>query len=390
MGKRLLDNWLTSFVEWTAPRSEAPESMLRWVGLFTLAALKKRNVWWPSELLGGYTIYPNLYIVLVGEPAVVRKSTTIGFGETLLVNYARNGKLPITFAGDVTSHSKLLEALANSSDSAVAVVSSEFSSLIQSTPEAMYEILTDIFDNKRKVDWSTWAHGDKKIVAPSVNLLAATTPAWISKQPPEYFVGGGFASRILFLYEEEPRQREIFYDHLDQGKLKSLEASLTNDLEDIALVTGEFGFDRKTTKEYIREWYKNQNIRASDSRLQGYYGRKHVHGLKVATLLSLAERGDRKVTRAHFEEALKMLDYIERKMSRAFSSLGANPFAILMDDILDYTQTHGSRSLQDIAGRFYHEGITLEQLKSALAFLCTGGKLKASGMVNPIYTYVRH
>jgi hypothetical protein len=388
--KRLLENWLDSFLEWTLPRSEAPESMLRWVGLFTLAALKKRKVWWSRELLGGYEIYPNLYLVLVGSPAVVRKSTTIGFSETLLVDHAKSGDESIAFAGDVTSHSKLLQALSDSPDGAVTVVSSEFSSLIQATPEAMYEILTDIFDNKPKVDWSTWAHGDKSIESPSVNLLAATTPAWISKQPPEYFVGGGFASRILFLYEEEPRQREIFYDHLDKGKLKSLEISLTSDLNLIANVSGEFGFDTKETKEYIRGWYKDQDSYSSDSRLQGYYGRKHVHALKTATLLSLSERSDRKITKAHFDKSIEMLNYIERKMSRAFSTLGQNPFAILMEDILEYVEANGSRTLTDIAGRFYQQGMTLDQLKSALAFLCTGAKLKASGLQNPTYTFIRY
>ena len=384
MGKRLCDNWLDSFLEWTMPRSETPESMLKWTGLFTLASVVKRKVWWSRDLLGGYELFPNLYVVLVGKPAVVRKSTTVGFGEFLL-NEAKD----LTFAGDVTSHSKLLSALAESPDASLIVIASEFSSLLQTTPEAMYEILTDIFDNKAKFEWSTWAHGDKSIQSPVVNLMAATTPAWISKQPPEYFVGGGFASRILFLYEEKPRQREIFYDHVDQGKIKSLGSALSEDLKVISGIQGVFGFDSKKTKEHIRSWYKDQVPETEDERLQGYYGRKHAHGLKTALLLALCERNDRKITTKHWEDALEMLDYVERKMSRAFSTLGINPHAIVMEDILDYVKEHKGRNLQQIAGRFYTDGLTKEQLLSALGFLCMAGKLSSRGMdINPKYEVV--
>jgi len=383
--KRRLKKWLPTFVEWTLPRSESPESMLRWAGLFTLASVMKRKVWWPRELMGSYEIYPNLYVVFVGEPAIVRKSTTTGYAQLLL--RCTSGEAAVTFAGDVTSHSKLLEALANSPDSSIAIVSSEFSSLIQTTPEAMYEILTDIFDNKPRFDWNTWAHGEKSIDKPSVNLIAATTPAWVSSQPPEYFVGGGFASRILFLFEDTPSQREIYYDHLDQGKLAQLGQDLEHDLMLIANIKGEFKHDSKKTKEYIRTWYKSQDVNAEDGRLKGYYGRKHVHAHKIAGLLSLSERNDLMVTRKHWDEAITLLNHLESKMPQAFANLGVNPIALTMENILVYVKLKKTATLKEVAGRFYKDGMTLEQLKSALAFLCTTGKVRASGLVNPVYHY---
>lgn len=387
--KRQLKNWLSGFLDWTMPRSETPESMLKWAGLFTLAAVMKRKVWWPKRLMGGYEIYPNLYIVFVGEPAVVRKSTTTGFSKYLLSKGPlQNGDHKITFAGDVTSHSKLLNGLMESDDASLAIVADEFSSLVQTTPEAMYEILTDIFDNKATLEWSTWAHGDKSVNQPVVNLIAATTPAWISGQPPEYFVGGGFASRILFLYEDAPRVREIYYDHVDQAKILRLEDSLVHDLLLISSVSGEFTHDKTSTKEHIRSWYKSQDVGSEDSRLKGYFGRKHVHAHKVAGLLSLAEGDSRKITRRHWVEAIKMLDYLETRMSSAFATLGVDPFTQLMDGLELFVKENPNTNLQRIAGRFYREGMGLEQLKSALAFLCTAGKLKMVGMVNPTYKHL--
>jgi len=385
--KRKLDNWLDAFMEWTLPRSETPESMLKWTGLFTLSTAIKRHVYWPRSLMGGYEIYPSLYVVFVGIPAVVRKSTTAGFGEILLTNPKLNGKSKITFAGDVTSHSKLLNALMESSDSSLAIISSEFSSLIQTSPEAMYEILTDIFDNKAKFDWSTWSHGEMSVKNPVINLLAATTPAWISAQPPEYFVGGGFASRILFVFEEKPRQKEIFYDHIDQARMKVLEDGLLADLVHIAHIKGECEPVDSKTKEFIREWYKTKSDKSDDEKLRGYYGRKHVHALKVATLFSLATQDDLKITKENFENALKLLEDLEDKMPQVFSSIGTNQYSQVMESILYFMKEKKRASLKTIAGRFYREGVTLEQLKSALAFLCTTGKITATGMVEPVYRY---
>lgn len=336
--------------------------------------------------MGGYEIYPNLYVVLVGEPAVVRKSTTVGFSEVLLTNKALMGANTITFAGDVTSHSKLLGALNDSPDSSVSITSGEFSSLVQTSPESMYELLTDIFDNKAKFKWETWAHGNNEITTPVVNLIAATTPAWMSKQPQEYFVGGGFASRVLFLYEEEPRQLEIYYDHVDHNELAKMEAQLVLDLRYISNLSGEFSHDSPKTKEAIRQWYKESKTKVEDDRLKGYYGRKHVHAHKIAMLLSLAERDDLKVTLAHWKEALKMLDYIETRMTKAFSTLGTNPFTMVMSGIVEYLDGKEKVTFQQIAGRFYREGLTLEQLKSALAFLETSGKVSVKGTISPTYT----
>lgn len=387
MPRKLAGGWLRAFLEWTLPRSEAPRSMVLWSGLFTLAAVMKRKVFWPEELLGSYTIFPNFYVVFVGEPAVVRKSTTTGYSERLLnsvVTMADKDK--ITFGGDVTSASKILDSLNASPDSSVCIVASEFSSLVQATPEATYEILTDIFDNRPVLRWKTWAHGDKDIEQPVVNLIAATTPAWISEQPPKYFVGGGLASRILFLLEEKPRQREIYYDHLDGNKLKKLEVALQNDLLHIAQLQGTLTHDAKTTKENIRAWYKKQSPETSDSRTQGYYGRKHVHLHKIAALLSVAERDDLKVTQSHFDEALRLLDYIEERLPKALSTVGANPYTQLMNNILDFVQTHKSASFGRIAGRFYLDGMTVEQLRSALQFLVAAEKLKMTGSaMNPTF-----
>lgn len=388
MGDRKLENWLDTYIEWVKPRSESPESMILWSGLFTLSAVMRRRVKWPRDLLGGYEVYPNIYVILVAEPGVARKSTTVGFSEDILRAGSLRGPDTIRFSGDITSHSKLLDAMDKSHDSSVAIVSKEFSSLIQTTPESMYEVLIDLYDNKKNLDWSTWEHDDVSIENPTINLFAATTPAWISSQPPEYFVEGGFASRVIFIHEDEPRQREIYYDHLDLRESKEQFRALAHDLNEIAAVSGDFRHDLSKTKEYIRGWYKRQKISIDDPRIKGFYSRKHTHAHKVSMLLSLAERSDKVVTREHWDRAVEILDYVEKRLPRAFANLGFSSTALLMEKIQVYIEKKGKVKLGEIAARFYTEGLTLDQLKATLKFMEEAGKVERKGQISPTYESV--
>lgn len=391
--KRNLGNWLTAFDDWAAPRSEAPMSMIHWTGLFTLAALMKRKIYWPRKLLGSYETYPNLYILFVAQPGVARKSTTAGYAEDLLVS--ASGILlndQVTFASTAMSESQLINALSESPDGTLTIISSEFSSFIKTSPEGMYEILTDIYDAKRKFEYSTRQHGVELTEKPNLCLLAATTPAWLGSQPPAYFIGGGFASRTIFIYENQKRRRAMYYDDVDQEKMKKLEADLLNDLSIIAKVDGEFTHDSKTTKDIVEDWYQDHDRNPpDDARLLGYHQRKPAHLHKLMMLLNLADAGaePKKVEEKHFNQALKLLDSVEDNMSRALTSVSSNPHGTLLEQIEDYIHHHGKVTKKQLARRFWRDinsDDLLDQITKFTSFLEVKGAVEAEADgTNTIY-----
>ena len=192
---RRLDNWLDSFLDWTLPRSEAPASMIEAVGLSVLASVMRRSVYWPKSLMGSYDLFPNLYFILVAEPGVARKSTTVGYGEKLLANL--DG---INLSSTAVSSSKLIEDLAEAIEASMTVLPSELGSFMNISNESMYDLLTDLYDNKEVYVQGTRAHGQEKIERPCINFLAATTPKWVENQMPMHVIGGGFASRCIFVF----------------------------------------------------------------------------------------------------------------------------------------------------------------------------------------------
>lgn len=385
MGERKLKNWLHSFLDWTLPRSESPESIILWTGLSTIASIVKRKVYFPKSLMGSYIMYPHLYVLAVAKPGVVRKTTSIGYSEELLNNIP-----DVTISSSATSDSKLIETLAGSPDGAITIYSGEFGTFMSISKEKMYDLLTDLFDGKIKHDMATRLHGLEMVLQPCVNLLAATTPKWLASQPPEVLTGGGFSSRVIFIYEQTVRQREMYYDHLNFDQFEEIKADLIHDLEYIATLEGEFRHDSVETKEAMRAWYlSTADDPIDDERVEGYFQRKPAHLHKVCMLLSLAERDDLLITMDHFQQALALLESIEKKMPKALTNFGKNPYSEEMEKVREFIQSHGRVPKSKLLARFYNN-LTAAALEDVVSALVVIGDVKAE--IDPstrkaVYTY---
>lgn len=371
---RLLDNWLETYGEWTVPRSEAPESLIIWAGLFTIASVAKRHVYFPKSLMGSYDIFPNLYVVYVGPAGVVRKSTTMGYGENLLMQTEH-----VNVAPTAMSASKLVEYLSETDDGSVSILSSEFATFMNISQEVMYDLLTDLYDGKLKHDYSTREHGLEEVENPCVNLLGATTPDWVSERMPEYALGGGFASRTIFIFENKVRQRKLYY-RLRWSDYIEMEKKLLHDLAHIRELSGEFKHDSEKTLHWVEEWYKETADREVESeKVEGFANRRHVHAHKIAMLLSMAESDDLIVTRGHFEAAIKMLDSVEIKLPRVFSAVGRSPYSSDIESVRDYIEAQGKVERKRLLQRFYHN-LTKDNLDEVLKALQVMGHIEKNGV----------
>lgn len=366
---RLLDNWLLSFRDWTINRSEAKESLIIWSGLFTLASVAKRHVYFPRRLMGSYEIFPNLYVIFIGPSSVIRKSTTVNYGEHLMTQLDS-----LNIAPSGTSASMLVGAMAETVDGSTTVISSEFGTFIQTSKEDMYDILSDLYDGKIKHDYQTRAHGQEYIARPCLNLFAATTPDWLQEQP-LYVIGGGFSARTIYVHETTIRKRQLYY-HLHWADYVKLEKELVHDLEHITELSGEFRHENSEVADSMEQWYQVSAEEEVQKNLVAFRNRKHVHVHKVAMLLSLAERDDLVITMGHFEAALALLDDIENKLPKVFASVGKNPFGGELEMLLSYIQAQHKVEFQRIHRRFYQDIPGETKLKELLGELVTLGLVR--------------
>lgn len=351
--ERKCKDWLIAFRDWSLPRSEAPESYHMWAGLFTLASVLKRKVKIPKNVLGGWEVSPTLYVMFVAPPGKARKSTTAGYTEDLL------REIPtVERVGTAITKEQLLKKLAETRDSSLSIFSSEFAMFIQKSGPDMYDVLTHLFDANRDVSVETIGRPMDFAEKPCVNLLACTTPDWISNNMPEYVIGGGFASRVIFVFEERARRYQLFYDNdpnIDWNEIQNLRDGLVSDLAHIAsTIEGDFDI-AADAREYMQEWYERNaehNI-SGNHRLEGYYQRKPAHIFKLAMLLHIARSDTLVLELNDIMGAMVILSESEKNLPQTFEQIGKNPYTVDLMRMLNFIRSRKVVTKRDLLAAFY-------------------------------------
>jgi hypothetical protein len=345
--ERILDNWLLQYGEYTM-ESESPEQFHLWTGLSIIASAIRRNCWLNQ---GTHILFPNMYVILIGPPGRVRKSTSIRLGRHLLLDI--DG---IHFGADSLTREELIRSLAKIStgakQAAMTIHSTELSSLIEPSGIKMIQFLTDIFDGDFKWRYSTKHQGKDVINNPILNILAATTPTWIADGLPADVIGHGFTSRVLFVYGADRRFLKPFPGQLDANLAKNLKA----DLDHISRIEGTFSWG-EGSKDCYREIY--EEIDAStpkDYRVEGFHNRKDIYTLKVAMLLSVCRSDDLVIQVGDIKTAYAALSEIEESMHKTFSAVGKYDHAADTERLLAAIREDGSLTSEEIHQRFYAVG----------------------------------
>lgn len=338
MRKRRCENWILSYRDYILPRTDAPESYVFWSGIFTLSAAIRRRVWIPKKYLGVWACYPYIYLMFVGPPGA-RKTTSIDNGSLVLLNQVEG----INVGADAFTKESIIEAMQRTTDSSISIVLGEFSDAMQKAGKdrsGMYEFLTSLFDGKASYKTATKTQGSNFLEKPCVNFFSATTPGWIKDHMPESVISGGFASRVIFVYEEGPRMNKMFFDDVE-GPFAELEKDLLEDLIHIAKeVTGEFSFSDDGLKA-AREWSEkghSQKLQNND-KLGGYLNRKKTHVAKLAQLHSISMKDELVITKEDWDFGVWAIETTEPGLEKIFSGVGKNPYTMEIEKIVAYVRS---------------------------------------------------
>lgn len=410
---RELTDWIESYKEYVIPVSEAPEDFHEWVALSTLAAATRRRVWINMRIFEWVT---NLYIVFVGPPGIVTKSTAIGVGTSFL------RKIPaIKIGKESSTWQKLIEDLAESTQpvpykdaagrdqkllsSALTLSISELGTFLKTRDDDMTTALTRLWDGQKDVfEHGTKSNGDTRIENPWLNLIGGTTPEWISKNFTEAMIGGGFASRVLFIPGEEKSKLVAYPDEMSPGdNFLTLERLLHKDLSLISSLGGPMTFG-KDVREWGRHWYANhwnginEEYMAS-GRFDGYRARKWTIIQKLAMLYSISRSDERVVTMPDIQRALKVLGMAESNMSGVLESVSTTRESKHIKELFRHIKFHGWILPEELYRKLVNV-MTKDDFKKALEAGCEakvfvvqdrreeGGRtrrgLSPPGTVNPL------
>jgi hypothetical protein len=343
---------------------EVPPSYHTFCSLVALSALLERKVY---TYKGDYIrIYPNLYVVLVGPPGI-GKNTAMEETEKILHHF----KLPVS-AEAVTREKLIMDIQAQESvlshvpptdryrfASPYTIFATELSEFLGAGGIGMISFLTDIY-SRNLYEYRTKNKGSVFVNGPYLNVIAGTTPDWITTYLKDDIISGGFSRRCIFVYETArygsnplPKITPEMRAAWDRVMARS---------EAIRKLQGPFKWTDEATKFFVT-WYPERLARP-DPNLVGYYETKDIQLLKVAMLVALSEGDELVLDRHHLIAGLELLSLVETNLSRVFQGIGRNELNHAAVKVLDQL---ANAPTETVAG--FDEPMHAMPLKRLKAFL---------------------
>lgn len=379
---RRLTNWLNSYVDY-ASVSEAPKIFHFWAGVSAMGGALRKHVYF-DQIKFRWT--PNFFIIFVAPPGIATKSTTADGSMDLLrqVPGIRFGPDEITWQSLVQSFSLSTESFQMGDlwvpQSPITVLSSEFGMYMDFRDTKMVNLHITLWDGRNSFEKQTKMSGNDSVEAPWINLLACTTPQWISSNMDANTIGGGFTSRCIFVYGDRKERPIAYIEDQVQFDYSGLKADLIHDLEWIATkVVGQCVLTPEA-KEWGKEWYATlwNTVYSTDNEdwVNNYLARKQAHMHKLAMVLAISERDDCIITLKDLTLAETMLNSTEEKTKYVFSKIGRTEDSLQADKLLTLIATKGGVSYKEFyrMSQFYFPNA--KDLEGVLQSFIRGGQLE--------------
>lgn len=329
-----------------AENQEAADFSYLWAGLSCLAAQLARNVYIP---FGNGKIYPNLYIMFVGDPGK-RKSTAI---KDLKKRVKAAGYQNI--CGDKVTMQKYLLDLAGVGEGSIDdsnitefnlgitlgtndyvesyINQDEFSDFIGINNYPFISLLGNFWDIDEPYVYRTKGGQSIEIPSPIVNILGATTPSQFNTIFPPAISEQGFLSRLIIVNIPESKRK--------------IARPLPSDETVIEKVVAGFKAVRKLSGELVMSdavWDKLEEIYLTwkpveDTRFAHYSTRRHTQLLKLCILMTCS----RMTIEMSVDDVIlanTLLTYTEHFMPQALGQFGKNKDGDVSSKIISYLRSN--------------------------------------------------
>lgn len=342
---RKLKSFVDGFLRYTEGRG-SPAIYRKWTAIFLVGAALERKAW---IITSKGVLYPNMFLFLIG-PAGVGKSLCTALAYNLLAAI-RTPEHPIHVAPTSVTKASLADALNKAerrvikltekvpltSFNSLQVIANELGVFLPAWDGDFMSTLTDLWDNGRYHETRRTSKIEINIPNAQLNILSATTPAYLNSLLPEGAWEFGFMSRVINIYSGETEYTDIFAELDHDG---STWKDLVNDLADIYRMWGELRFT-DDAKEAVRAWARGgMHPRPDHPKLTHYLTRRLAHLLKLCMIASASTSSDRIITLEHYAEALDWLVEAESYMPDIFKALKTGGDARAMEECWHFAYQH--------------------------------------------------
>ena len=387
---RHFKNWLRSYVDFNRD-TEAPTHFHFWTGVWTIAGALRRRVWIDMRK---FQWTPNFYIVLVGPAGVATKSTSSRTGTAMLekIEGIHFGPQSATWQAMTKSLEEAAEYVkipALSGDhpnglpmSAISMSITELGTFLKMDDPVFNNILTSLWDGQLE-EWSheTATMGKTAIRNPWVNLIGCTTPTWIQENFPPQMIGGGLASRIVFVYGDTKTKLIPYPDEVVRSdEYYQQQLKLTEDLNEISKICGPYELSAEA-RTWGREWYHklwngSRPVHMASDRYSAYLARKQTHMHKLAIVLAAAHRDELVIELDDLKQAEMILTDVEPHMMKVFEAIGGVDEAKHVAEIVAYVRAYQWLDAKELYVNFCFNIMSEKDFKQALRLAIESNLLK--------------
>lgn len=367
--------------------NEAPPQYHKWSAIATLSSFVSRRVWIDQ---GIFTIYPNMYIVLVGSPGG-GKTTAMSIGKKMV------RALEIKLAATSITKEALTKMMAEECKQTIpygedfleyyhlSVFATELTHFLGNNAIGMIDFLTTIYDED-VYEVRTKNKGTDVLRGPYLTMLGCMTPDLTNSYLKQNIISGGFARRAIFVLAHS-RGEPVPFPTITPEMATAWDACIEwgRELQD---VVGQFVW-LPETRQWYADWYRK--LRKSvgdcdDPMTAGYYESKHIQLLKIGMLVALSDSLELKLTPQHLHTALKLLEEAEKNLSQVFEGTGRNEEATVAAKIIHHLEASKKPiSLKRIYAQFYRDA-DRQELDRIIHHLTVTGRI--SKTENSDVTYI--
>jgi len=373
-GARKLGSWIEAFVADTE-NTEAPIIYRQWSAIATIGAVLEQKVW----LQTSSTLYPNLYVFLVGHP---------GVGKTRSIRAARNYAFEIPefhLAPTSVTAASLVDALVDLKRTIIqpGLEALEYNTMMVTSDElgtfmAKYEddfvaLLCAFYDVDQYSQWRRGKELKIKIRRPQISMLCGSTPSNLMRFVPESAWDGGFMSRTFLIWSDDKTMVNIF-----ESKPGGIDQRLVHDLRLINMLGGQFNAT-KDFQDLYQAWREADCHPAPQHpKLAHYNSRRSAHLLKLAMISAVDKDAGLLLTRADFDRAYAWLTAAENLMPDVFKAGASSMDAHAMDEIVHFivTMDKGKGVHEQVINRFAMQHLPLNTIPKLIALMVGAGMIR--------------
>jgi len=319
--------------------TEIPDIFALWSGIMCVSSALGREAFVDQ---GVFTVYPNLYVMLVAASAKCRKSTSIMVSYKFIdkvvpkINILCQKLTAEYLIGELSGTLSKEERVVIPQASGIAIAD-EVSTLIDKNGFAsgLIPLLTKLYDCE-DFPYGTRSRGKEFIKNPCLSLFGGSTVKWIKESIPIVSIGGGFTSRIVFVFKDASKN-EVPWPVFNEEKQKLAE-KIVHDLCEISKIRGAFAFTKEAIVLYSNEYkqFRATSPFFSNLMLEGYAGRRHVLVIKLSMILSASARDDKIVGEEDVAVAIDILRNAEANMPLVMEAITSEAVGDLCDEVFSF------------------------------------------------------